>query len=341
MIKFREKLYIAPLALLGGAANVAMVGSGVVGAVQGHNQAEEQERANEEQADLMRKQNKALLKLAEKNPQQAAQAQGVKQGMFSIMSNGVALAKDLGNAAMSKQGLKYLGGSIIGGAGFAATGYVGNKLIQGYEAVDNKKKQNSPQTQQTQYSSILSRKTFAFTPVKFNMENLKKGMSWAGKELKSGVTGWQGAAGVGLTVLPYAVSKISENKAAKNTIGGDGSVQQNYSALSGLATKITKPLTSVGSFGMGGYQKMQDFGQSLMKNSNSKWGKDIGKWITKKDAQGNLVNANKAAWASVVPGLAIGSKTMGIGEKIVETPMRKIDKGAYKYQDSQNEMVQN
>lgn len=314
MIRFKEKIYFLPAA-----ANVAMIGSSVMGLKQGADSQKQQEEANEEQTRLMKKQNEALVNLAKQNPQQAVQVQGIKQNQFSIMSsNAGKFIKDMGNMMKTDQAGGVLGKATGFGLVSGVGTYIGNKVIQGAEAARNK-----PDSQQ-------------------------RGYSWGGSFIngvKKQMTPGMLAFGAGVPLLFYGIDRINQKNTAGNMVNNTqssptpanqpqsimSSSQRNY-AFNGTAVKGFFNRIRPDSFTMGFGGKLQGAGKWMQQNGTSDWTKKLGSAIEK--------HPQRTAWATLAPGLVIGGKVMETGEKVVEKPMRMIDSGAYKYQDQQESQVE-
>jgi len=124
MIKFKEKLYFAPIAAMGGLGSVALVG-GTTGLsmIQSSAQASDQERQAEESQRLQRRMNKELQRIADSgDPVKGQQAASVLQGQQSFSNLSDDLGEDLGN------GVKKAGNIVGGAAGTVTGGAVGSVL---------------------------------------------------------------------------------------------------------------------------------------------------------------------------------------------------------------------
>jgi hypothetical protein len=117
MIKFKEKLYFWPAALMVGTTGVSMAQSSA--------QASDAERQAEESQRLQKKMNKELARIADSgDPAKGQQAAAVLQGQaFSDVANDV--GEDLSN------GVKKAGNAIGGAAGTVTGGAVGSVLGAG------------------------------------------------------------------------------------------------------------------------------------------------------------------------------------------------------------------
>lgn len=146
MIVFKQKEYVAPgvVMALGGWGNTAMLGTTVGSTAIGMKQSSDSEKQNEELAEQQRRDNAktraALEKLANSNvsSEKKAEASSLfsERRMFAappggFLKNVGGLAKDLW--AHSGSGVK---SAAKMGAGFAAAGYVGNKVASGLKNHD-------------------------------------------------------------------------------------------------------------------------------------------------------------------------------------------------------------
>ena len=126
MIKFKEKLYFAPIAAMGGWGNVGLIGGTTALSMgQAHVQGKEAEKQAEESQRLQKKMNKELARIADSgDPAKGQQAAAVLQGQaFSDVANDV--GEDLSN------GVKKAGNAIGGAAGTVTGGAVGSVLGAG------------------------------------------------------------------------------------------------------------------------------------------------------------------------------------------------------------------
>ena len=362
MIKFRQKEYVLPAALLtvgrtaltglNAVGNAAAVG----GIIQGNSQmkqAEEQAAAQEEQN---RKMTKALNKIAEnaKNNPQAAQqvADIVGQKQFArvnlgflknskTVKNATGLGKDLGKVIWKNR--RGLGGGLLAGAALSGTSYLTDKAIQ-YDM----KKSGIPLPQKKEEQREYSVKG-----------SIMKGLKFAGRELGQTVKknktsiGLMAAIGTVPTTLGYVAEKKEYKDQIKNTVPPR---EKSYSVASnvlknlgtrvrGVGTKVknapifhTPGQTILGGisnlFGGGGRKGVYKFGHQLNrygKHSGSEWSQKAGKFI---------MDHPKTALAGSIPvGAGIMATTWDAGDKLVKRGAKKIDKNAYAYQESKEEEI--
>jgi hypothetical protein len=126
MIVFKEKLYFAPIAAMGGWGNVGLIGGTTALSMgQAHVQGKEAEKQAEESQRLQKRMNKELARIADSgDPAKGQQAAAVLQGQaFSDVANDV--GEDLSN------GVKKAGNAIGGAAGTVTGGAVGSVLGAG------------------------------------------------------------------------------------------------------------------------------------------------------------------------------------------------------------------
>jgi hypothetical protein len=372
MIKFRQKIFFAPLAALGGgsaimgAFNVGSTAIGVGGMVQAHNQGKQQEEMNDQNLKMqerqakqmeeqMKAQNKALQAIADnasKNPMAANQT-------IDIMS-----MKSFSNKRKSRQRLfsgtwsKYWdaakeGGKILWnnykggiadmaafGVGMAGVGYAVDRYIQSDkakkgEAVEGTlawKKQQKRQSQQRSYSGGES-----------IMKNVKSSV------VMGGVLGL-------FPLLSYKMGSSSGDKQVNNTTGTGGSTnanvsgpntpqqrnvqQRSYSGGSGWFSKAWKRFKSHPG------QSLLGFANHLVMGGGQAKSFKVGRQL--RDSSNELVS-KAGKWALdhpktlVAATMAPAAVAMGVGEYIGEKPVKAaigaVDKDAFAYEKSQNAEV--
>ena len=126
MIVFKEKLYFAPIAAMGGWGNVGLMGGTTALSMgQAHFQGKDAEKQAEESQRLQKKMNKELARIADSgDPAKGQQAAAILQGQtFSDVADDV--GEDLGN------GIKKAGNAIGGAAGTVTGAAVGSVLGAG------------------------------------------------------------------------------------------------------------------------------------------------------------------------------------------------------------------
>lgn len=356
MITFRQKEFVLPIAAIGTTALTALdIGVGLKGA---HDQKQISEEQAAQQERLARKQRQsdakiaeALSKIAEKNPSAgpAAAQLAVQERNYAFTKNLVGLGKDLGT--MVKKNKVGLVGTTLTGVAMGTAGYLTDKGIQA-----DMKKSGIPlpekQRKEKKYSVMSS---IAKSSGKFLKESGKT-IGKAAKEHKTGMMMMAGMASVP-AVLGYSADKKAYKEQVKQSqysvasslaksgsklIKDSGKTLQGLgkSAKSGWKTFKSHPgQTSLGAVSNlmqgGGRKGVQEFGKNLEelgKKNNSPWSVKLGKATQK---------YKKTAIAASIP---VGAATMAVtwdaGQKIAEGTARKLDKNAFRYQDSQNQQIQ-
>ena len=355
MIKFRQKEYVLPAALLTvgkgalGALNAAGNVAAIGGIAQGAQQMKQAEQQAEEQAAQNRKITKALNNIAENaknNPQAAQQAADViSQKQFAkinlgslannkTVKNAIGLGKDVGKIAWKNR--RDLAGGLLAGAALSGASYITDKAIQ-----HDMKKSGiplPPKKEQREYS--------------LNKESIMKGIKFAGRELKQ--TAKKNKMMIGSMALlgsaPTALGYMAEKKAIKDQINSTvpPAKEKTYSFASSIGNfgkKIkaapifhTPGQTILGGisnmFGGGGRRGVYKFGHQLNrygKHSGSEWSQKAGKFI--------MDHPKTALVGSIPVGAGIMAGTWDAGEKLVKKGMKKIDKNAYAYQESKEEEI--
>ena len=371
MIKFRQKEYVLPAALLtvgrgalgtlNAAGNVAAIG----GIVQGAQQMKQSEQQAEEQAAQNRKITKALNNIAENaknNPQasqQAADVMSQKQfakinlgGMKKIwgtiknnptFKNASGLAKDVGTIVKENRGT-LISGTLAGGV-LAGSSYITDKAIQH----DMKK------------NGIPVQKNYAVTG------SILKGLKTAGKETWKAAKDHKGmiVSMAALGAAPVGLGYMAEKQQLKDQVAN--TQQKTYSLklksfgkfgwIKNTGKFFKNPIKNTKEWwnkqplknttgetilgfmsnmsGGGGREGVSKFGQRLQelgKKSGSTWSQKTGKFI---------VDHPKTALAASVPvGIGTMALTWDAGEKLVRKGIKAADKNAYAYQESKEEQIQ-
>lgn len=366
MIKFKQKEYVIPAALLTvgkgalGALNAAGNVAAIGGIAQGAQQMKQAEQQAEEQAAQNRKITKALNNIAENaknNPQaaqQAADVMGQKQfarinlgGMKKVwgsvknnptFKNASGLAKDVGTIVKENRG-ELISGTLAGGV-LAGSSYIADKAVQH----DMKK------------NGIPVQKNYAVTG------SIMKGLKTAGKETWNAAKNHKGMmiSMAALGAAPVGLGYMAEKQQLKDQVA---STQQKTYSLKlksfgkfGWVGKISKSignrwtktknwwkavppgeriLGGISSFsGGGGREGVSKFGQRLQelgKKSGSTWSQKTGKFIQ---------DHPKTALAASIPvGIGTMAMTWDTGEKLVRKGAKAIDKDAYAYQESKEQQI--
>lgn len=370
MIKFRQKEFVGPLVAAAGRMLPELAVSAGIG-VAGNKM---QQKANEEQTEIMEKQAReqkrqnermaeAMNKIAENsknNPQAAQQAANqISQVMMSqkefarinlggmvkaaknskFLKNAKGLGKDVWTITKEhKNGL--IGGAMAGGA-MAGAGYLTDRAIQ----ADMKKSGIPLQQEQRSYAATGS-----------IMGGFKKAgkVTWeAAKKNKKMIAGM-----AVLGSAPTALGYIAERQQLKDQIGH--TQQKTYSLkiktfgkfgfIKGAAKKVTNRVknwqiwktpgqTTLGflsnmSMG-GGREGVSKFGKRLEELG----GRSGSEWSKK---AGRFIQTHpKTALATSIPiGIGIMSGTWDAGDKLVRKGAEAVDKNAYAYQKSKEEQIQ-
>lgn len=156
-----------------------------------------------------------------------------------------------------------------------------------------------------------------------------------------------------MPVVSYLAQKKAKGDMTQDTAESEPT-QTSYSVMAGLKAgfktlkshpgqTISGAANKVGSFlsffGKGGTKAVQNTGEKMMEAGNSKWTQDLGKWITKRDINNNLVNATKANLLATGGAAVVGGTAMGIGTKAVKAPTKMWDRDAYKMSEQENQNV--
>ena len=386
MIKFKQKEYALP-ALLSSSAlmngiNVVGTGSAVIGLKQGADAAKQQEEAMEQQKRSDAKTRASLEKLAKSgaSPEQKSEAASLfsDRRMFAapggVVKNLGGLAKDLWTHSGS--GVK---SAVKMGAGFAAAGYLGNRLVtslKDHDEGNDKKTRNFLAKAAGTAAAIgggiwaakkghLGKTAKNFLTEGYGARALRTGKNVlkenvspiARKEngkLGFNVGGAMGLGlGVGIPLTSYLAQKNSKDDISENTVRGD---QQRQYAIPGAgyvrnAVKAVK--TGAGSWNgfkrvtTGGISKIGNFfgmmggkGGTEAVQAGAKKLKDIGmksgNQYTQRLADWAINHPNKANLAAAGATVAVGGAAMGLGEKLVKTPTKIIDRDAYKMEEQEN-----
>lgn len=380
MIKFRQKIFFAPLAALGGgsalmgAFNVGSTALGVGGMVQAHSQGKQQEemneqnlKAQEQQArqmeEQMKAQNKALQAIADnaaKNPHAAQQtldimsmksysnnamrrnSKGVRLKLFGVpYKNYLSAAKEAGNILFKNYKGTFTDMALMG-VGTVGGSYLVDRYIQSDKAKKNDAVVGTrawEKQQRARQSSYSETKT--------------KEISGSGVLKKYGGSVLGGAA---FSVFPLISYKISEGS-KKNQVNSTNTIHQEtshnpvtlgqraYAApaskgffgnLSNMWGNFKKhPGQSVLGFinqlNMGGGHKKSFEVAKQFQNSNNKLVKQAGNWLQK--------HPKTLIAATTVPAAIAMSGGMSLGEKPTKAILKSVDRDAFAYERSQEQLV--
>lgn len=356
MIKFRQKEFVAPvLGLLtsSGLGNALMAGS----IIQGVGQAKKQAELEEEQAQRDAKMTKALNKIAENaknNPvamNEAASIMSQRQYAFinpNVVRNAKGFVKDVKPLLWNNGTKKFLANGALFGTSLGVASYVTDKAIQ-----KDAKKIGMPlgnNEQEKQYALPAS-------------GSIMKGLKSAGKfiENNKGTVMMAGAMGS----IP-AISYLTERKEFKDQIKateqkqfafpagamkfmkrGASTVGKRAGSIWNSTKKSFKPIvdhpgkTILGgvnrmtSFGGFGWREVENFGKGLTaagQKSGNAWTQKAGNFI---------VNNPKTALVGAIPvGMAATKVSYDLSEKAVRKGAEAVDKNAFAYEKSKNQVVQ-
>lgn len=367
MIKFRQKDFIAFLPAL---VNGAMIGGTALSIKQGSDQAKQMK----EQAEVQEEQNREITsalnriaKNADKNPLAAKQAaavmeqkqyaainRGTIKGISEFAKNAKGFGKDLGKVIWKRKNT--LIGGVMAGGTLAGSSYLADKFVQ----KDMKKSGMTLPRQQ-----VIQQKQY--TSVGGILKATGKTLKGAAKKNKL-LIGSMAAFGALPVVTGYAANK----QQLKDQINAtqEQPKQRSYSIMN-LVKGVGKSLRTRGR-AVG--QSVTKTGQSMKKGWNNfkshpgqsslgwisnniafaggrkgvaKFGQDLSKQGIKSGnkftkAAGDFIQTHpKTALAASIPvGLGTMSLTWDKGEKLTKKGLKKLDKNAYAYQDSQNQEVQ-
>lgn len=324
MAKFKQKIFFAPLAAIGGLSglfNGAMaVGTGI-SIKQGMDAAKQNEELAAKQEEQSREMTKALNKIAKnasKNPAAAQQAAAVMGGqkMYSFTKNVVGLAKDVKKAMWTPGAKKFMKVGLASGAAMGGGAYIVDKAIQR----DAKK-----------IGMMPSEKSYAATG-----SILKR----AGNFVKNNKGELAMSAAFGSLALPGYLSErkqfLNQQKATQQSQPG----QRSYSiasAVKGWKIWHTPKETILGgankliSMGGIGRKEVAGFGKRMAEGSSTQWGKKLGGFIQR--------NPGTALTGSLGVSAAAAMGSYGLGEKVTRKGLGMVDKNAFAYEKSKNQEI--
>lgn len=368
MIKFRQKEFIAPV--IAGAGRLLagslpeMAVSGAIG-MAGNKM---QQKANEEQAEIMEKQAReqkrqnekmaeAMDKIAENtknNPQAASQAANqvsqimMSQKEFARINLGGALTRMRGSkrykdiVGFGKDLGKYIGenkntliGGTLAGAAMPVASYITDKAIQ----ADMKKSGIPLERTYSVGRSILS-----------GLRKTGKAVGEAAWDSKGMILG-TAVLGAAPTALGYMAEKQQLKDQIKNTTPREKtySIRLKTGYLKGIRKKVgdwwrnlpirnTPGETLLGGLsnmaGGGGREGVENFGKRLQE-----LGEQSGSSISKKVGRFAIERPKTSLALSVIPGSIAMTGTWGLGEKLARKGIEAADNHAYDYQKSKGEYI--
>jgi hypothetical protein len=297
-------------------------------------QGEENARAAEKQAELIKEQNRKLEKIAEKtkgDPKAAAQtAQVMKERTYAVPTSAL---RDIGIAAKASFG-KGAKSNILMGLGVGGSTYAAGKYIQ------HDMKKNKMDIDQ---NGNLAAKSYSIIG---SLTKTTKAASKIGCKTPSNIKSNLGSLAFGTSMggVPLALGYVADKQQAKSQV----MATKQYSAFNpktwipamkaGWKTLKSHPgqsisggVANLGSFGIANTNSIQQFGKGLKASKNATVSK-VGNWIGNHKTAANV--------AAIVPGVAAGKLTWDGTSKAVEKTTKAIDPGAYKYSDSKNQNIQ-
>lgn len=346
MIKFKQKEYFWGGLISGGLS--------AMGLVQGGKQMKEASEQAHQQEILLKRQNRALEKIAENaknNPIAAQQAADVVSGQATFSAAGIAkgalkFAKSLGQASgnvIKKEAL----GNMKTGLIMAGGTYVGGKIIQA-----NMKKNNLTIDEN---GALIPKSYSAIPPVNLKGAGTvaKKAMKGVGKFVKQNKVGLM--FGAGFSTVPLVMGYASEKNQVQDQIRA---TQRQYavnvgsvvSAIKGLGTTaknglktfkshpgqtLTGGALNLSSFQMLNTNKVQRIGRRLVTAGNkngSHAAVKAGQWIQKHKTAANAL--------ALAPGALAVKATWEGTNKVAGKVGEMIDPGAYKYGKSKEKQVE-
>lgn len=383
MIKFRQKMYIAP-ALIGAIGSsipsLALEGGiGLMGNAQqkkaNEEAAEQQAIANKRMEKLQQQQNEdikaSLDKIAENsksNPQSAQQATqviqakqqqysavgGILKGIKNNTKNLKGFGKDLGTVVWKrKNGL--IGGTLAG-ATLAGSGYLADKAVQfdmkrsGIPLQKSEKKQKEyalvgkgflKEAGKTIKTAAKKNKKLIGTMAAFGALPVVAGYAANKQQLKDQINATQEQPKQRSYSIMNFVKGVGKSLRTRSRAIGQSATKTGQSMKKGWKTFKSHPGQSTlgwisNNVAMGGGRKgVEKFGRQL-----SAMGRKSGNPLTQKAGKFILDHPKTAIGASIPAGLGTMALTWDAGEKLTNKALKKVDKNATAYRDSQNQEVE-
>lgn len=369
MIKFKQKEF-----WIGTAASIAV--PTVIGMKQAHDSEKQNEELAEQQRRDAAKTRAALDRLANSGVSQEKKAEAAS--LFSdlrVFANVGGVAKNLGGLA--KDLWTHSGSAAKSaakmGAGMAAAGYIGNRVatsIKDHDEGNDKKTGNflakAAGTAAAVGGGILAAKrgylgkgAQDFITTGYGHKALKTAKSVLSENVspikrtgkgRVGISG-SGTIGLGFGMMPVA-SYLAQRKSQEDMVDstqrqyamiGSGVLRWTKNAAKHLVKNPGRALTGgfnkvANTFGMMGTSGGTAATQGQFKKLGE-IGKRSGNVYTQKLANWGQNHKNLANLASGAAVLGVGSTAMGIGEKIVNKPMKVLDRDAYKMEEQENDKI--
>lgn len=372
--RLRQKIFF-----LGAAANVAMIGSSVLGVSQGDDAAEQQEEANQQAAKEQHRHNLAMEEAAQNNP-------GAVQSNYSFFSNASGFAKDLWKN--QKSNITAAAGM---GLGLAATNYLGNRVltsVKDHENGDDSDTKNFLAKAAVGVGTIgggimaakkglLGKKAADFMNTGQGASFLKginpivrdettKKISWGGTAMKN----LPNAAFIALPTAMYMMGKKSQNDMVDNTQHENQSQQTEYSVLTGITQQRNFGIGSGNIIGraldstwgwmkrvkadpkgtlssaaghVGSFAGFYGHGGTKATQEQvsnlAELGKQSGNAYTQKAAEWMKKNPNATNVLYGVGALGVGTGITSAADFAIDTPMKAIDKHTYESTAEDNDLL--
>lgn len=331
MIVFKEKSFFWGAALMAGSTALSL------------GQGSKQMKESQKQADQMEKSNLAIAqqlnKIAKTNdPEKINQATTLLQNNYSLVTAAKTVGgftKDLGRVALKNK--KALTGTAVFGGAMAGGGYIADKIIQ---RDINKQEENN----------LVERSYSIPIAIRTSIKKVPKVLKNHGGSIATGA-----GLGAGLPLLTYGTSKLAK----KDMIADmeEPSQQKTYSVAS-FARLAAKKVANSAKFtyrhptesikrtgkailggtsslmGGGGYKGVKKVGQQLQVA-----GKMSGNKLTTSLGNAIINNPNAAVAASIPVGSTLIGAAYTVGDKAVRGTLETFDKNAFKYEKSQEQVI--
>lgn len=378
MIKFRQKNYAAWLAAT--LPSLALEGGiGLMGNAQqkkaNEEAAEQQAIANKRMEKLQQQQNEdikgALDKIAENsktNPQavqqatqaiQATQQQysavgGILKGVKNNAKNLKGFGKDLGTVVWKRK--SSLIGGTLAGATLAGSGYLADKVVQfdmkrsGIPLQKSEKKQKEyalvgkgflKEAGKTIKTAAKKNKRLIGSMAAFGALPVVSGYAANKQQLKDQINATQEQPKQRSYSIMNLVKGVGKSLRTRSRAIGQSATKTGQSMKKGWKTFKSHPGQSTlgwisNNIAMGGGRRgVEKFGRQL-----SAMGRKSGNPLTQKAGKFILDHPKTAIGASIPAGLGAMALTWDAGEKLTTKALKKVDKNATAYRDSQNQEVE-
>ena len=276
-------------------------------------------------------------------------------------------AKDMGKFAMTKK--KEIGSGLMSGAGIAGMSYAADKAVQ-KDAKKNNIPIGIPQEQRSYAAPAIATKGIINTAKNIGKKALNFGKDTVNKKNLKSALGW----GAVMGAAPVTMGYMADKQQYKDQVAATSQApsQRSYAATAGGIMNAAKSVMSgAKNFFRNPGQNIKSMGQKISNswtNSKGRRGqivvdntigfmgggkagreemvsglKKIGQESGNKYTQNltNLLDKNKktAGVTTGIIGLGTMSVGFGQGEKLTKDGLKKIDRDAYKYQESKENQV--